>query len=169
MTGKTAIIALMLVAAPLSAGLAATALVDLNKVAGVYTDRFRNALVSGETYMDSNTLAIIPLTPERVFFSTDLHFYNGHTCGLSGIATIQGRELVFREKEPFADKRCVLRIQPGRTAIRMEDSDFSCSAYCGVRGSFNGVSFPMTKRKRLTASDRAAMEPDIKQALSESE
>ena len=138
-------------------------------LAGEYSLSFENGLVSGERYRAENNLAIVPTGVGAAYVDASLEFYNGHQCAVSGIAHVEGRDLVYREPEAgkVGDQACVLHVTRKGSKIVISDEEGTCKAYCGARGSLSDDSFPVSSRrpnrhlKRLWASD------GFKQALEE--
>src|SRR5215218_7625700 len=69
-------------------------------LAGRYYSQFPNALVSGEKYTGENIVEVVQVAPRAAYVRVHLDYYNGHTCGLNGVAKSQGDALVVRDLEP---------------------------------------------------------------------
>jgi hypothetical protein len=78
---------------------AGDASVDIGKIEGVYRDRHRSGDSSGARYMVTDVLEIVRVEKGVAYFSVELNFFNGHTCGLSGIAVSEKGELVHRDND----------------------------------------------------------------------
>lgn len=160
----------MAIGAALLAGAAMAAGVSLPQaLAGVYSVSFENQLVSGERYQAENVLTIVPTGPGAAYVDTTLEFYNGHQCAVSGIAHVEGAELVYREPESkkIGDEACVLHVARKGRKIWLSDEEGTCRAYCGARGSLSGDDFPVSSRSAITRHHRLKIAKDIKQALEE--
>ncbi len=128
--------------------------IDLAAVAGVYKHRFRNGDVSGARFQGEDILEIVPLTTTTVYLKTHLDFLNGHTCGIHGVADVDGDALVMTDGSTNAvdplGHRCVLTLRVLPTALRFEDPEQICkSLNCGVRGGFNGVEVARATRRPI--------------------
>ncbi len=138
-------------------------------LAGVYSESFQNQLVNGESYQAENVLTIVPTGPRAAYFDTSLEFYNGHQCAVSGIAHVEGSELVYHEpvSKQVGDERCVLHLARKGRKVVISDEEGTCKAYCGARGSLSGIGLPASSRSAMTRRDRLKIAGDIKQALQE--
>jgi hypothetical protein len=132
----------------------------VDALAGRYSERFRNALVTGEEYWSENIVEVVPVDARHAYVRIDLHFFNGHVCGLSGIAKAEGDALVYREpKSGIANGECALTIRRKGNLLSW-NNEGTCKSYCGARGSFltDGVAWrsrrPITYLKRLRASEQ---------------
>ncbi|WP_159703906.1 hypothetical protein [Massilia sp. 9I] len=112
-----------------------------------------------EPYQAEDVIEIVPVDREHVYFRIHLDFYNGHSCGLYGIAKQEGGRFVYRESADLspAPPRCVLRlgVDKGQLSItdRGEDDVSSCSQYCGARGSLD-YTIGMDKRRPIRYMER---------------
>ncbi len=138
-------------------------------LAGVYKVRFQNGLVTGETYRSEDVLEIVPTGPAAAYVRTSLEFYNGHQCSLSGIAHVEGADLVYREPKArqVGDQRCVLHVTRKGGKVLLSDQDGSCKAYCGARGSLSGDDFPASSRRPIRYMARLKASREFKEALAE--
>jgi hypothetical protein len=150
---------LLLLAALLpGVALAGDASVDIARIEGAYRDRFRSGDSSGARYTVTNVLEIVRVEKDVAYFSVELNFFNGHTCGLSGIAESEKGALVHREHDDaWPDEPCEFHLVPKRGRITFEDMHNHCRRHCGARGGFGGAEFRMAQRKagglkRLRAS-----------------
>ena len=132
-------------------------------LAGRYTHRARNGNVDGDRYMTTDALAVIAADRGTAYFDIELAFFNGHSCSLSGIATIEGRALVYREAAPAAQGggTCTFRIWRDGSRLRWTDGEDSCRAYCGARGSFNRGSMAWSSRRPIPRAARTRIISDI--------
>ena len=91
------------------------------------------------------------------YFRTDLKFYNGASCGLSGLArySVKGT-LVFDDPLPpqlsFAnDAHCRLQLEETSNEVKLLDPGGPCArSHCGIRGGFNGAAFSVSSRRPIT-------------------
>ena len=152
------------------AGVAVAAGLSLPEaLAGVYKSSFENGLVTGETYRSEDILEIVPTAARAAYVRISLEFYNGHSCSLSGIAHVEGADLVYRESasKKVGDTLCVLHVRRTGAKIEISDEDGSCKAYCGARGSLSGDSFPASSRRTIRYLPRLKASRQFKEALQE--
>ena len=142
----------------------------IRRMEGVYNRKFQNTLASGEKYASENVLEIVRISDNAAYFRTHLEFYNGASCGLSGLArySIKGI-LVFDDPEPPSwadDTRCRLRFEETSDEIRLLDPDGSCArAHCGIRGGFDRESFPVSSRRPIPYMQKLKNSEGYKKAL----
>ena len=138
-------------------------------LAGVYKYGFKNGLVSGETYRSEDILEIVPTGPRAAYVRTHLEFYNGHLCALSGIAHVEGADLVYREppEQKILDRSCVLHVTLKGAKVAMSDEGGSCQAYCGARGSLSNTTFAYSSRRTIRYLTRLKASGQFKDALEE--
>ena len=164
------VIAGVALAAAAIAGAAAAAGLSLPQaLAGEYSFRFESGLVSGENYRAENNLAIVPTGVGAAYVDATLEFFNGHQCSVSGIAHVEGRDLVYREPEAskIGDSACVLHVTRKGSKIVISDEEGTCKAYCGARGSLSDDSFPFSSRQPVRHLKRLKASDGFKQALAE--
>jgi hypothetical protein len=141
---------------------------DPASIAGVYKTRFKNGLVSGETYTSENVLEIVKLAPDAAYVRARLNFFNGHLCAIHGVAHVEEHELVYRgplETYPGAE-RCVLRVAVKGKSLALADGS-TCSAYCGARGMFNNAAFPTASRRPIRYMTRLKASREFAAAVTE--
>ena len=161
---------LTLAFAAISVPLLAIAAASLpESIAGVYKTRFKNGLVTGETYQSEDVLEIVPTGRDAAYVRAHLDFYNGHQCGIYGIAHLAGRELVYREPaaKKIGDRQCVLHLGARGDKVVLSDEGGSCEAYCGARGSLSNDSFPISTRRTIRYMARLKASQEYKAALAE--
>lgn len=161
--GKARLLALLAIAAGGTA-VGAGAGVTAYDLAGRYSRTFLNGNVDGERYRTTDTLSIVAADRRHAYFDIELAFYNGHSCGLSGIATFEGRALVYREavNRNEGGGTCELRIWRDRGRLRWTDGETSsCRAYCGARGSFTGGSLAWSSRRPIPRAARTRLIRDV--------
>lgn len=153
-----------------AAGGAVAAGVSLpERLGGVYKTQFNNALVSGEAYRSEDILEIAPTGPGAAYVRAHLEFYNGHLCGLTGIAHVEGSDLVYREPaaRPVGDRPCVLHVGRKGDKVVLSDEGGSCKSYCGMRGSFSNDSFPASSRRPIRYMARLKASQEFRSAVAE--
>jgi hypothetical protein len=136
------------------AAIAAAPASPVTSLAGRYSRHFQNGLVDGSKFWSDDVIEIVPVDASHAYFRADLMFYNGHTCGISGIARAVGRTLVYAEKSAptyQGAKACRLTISTKGKALLLDDGDGSCQAYCGARGSLSNYDFvPYASKRPIT-------------------
>ena len=143
------------------AAVAAAPASPVTALAGRYSKHFQNGFVDGSKYWSDNVVEIVPVDATHAYFRADLQFFNGHQCGISGIAKAVGNKLVYTEKPDGTGGRvCKLSISIKGKALLLDDGDGSCQNYCGARGTLSGYDFiaagskrPITYMARLKGSD----------------
>ena len=163
--------AVLMVPFALFSWIAGAAPLDLAAVAGVYKHRFPNGGVTGEKWISEDILETVRLTPRTAYVKTHLEFYNGHQCGIAGVADVEGDGLVYVDRSDDATvgnaKRCVLTLRVSSTRIDFEDPDYACKAlYCGVRGGFGG-GFDRTDRRTIRYMKLLRDSADFRRAIAE--
>ncbi|MFL5140272.1 MAG: hypothetical protein ACJ8C9_16680 [Microvirga sp.] len=157
---------LLLAALAPALALAAEAPVDIGKLEGVYRRSFRNGDISGAKFTSTDVLEILAVEKGRAYFRTELNFFNGHLCSLSGIAEAEKAALVYREDTGGPDHACVLRLVPGGGRIRFEDVGGLCAKEsCGARGWYNQSSFKTAARRKIGDPARLKASAEYKEAV----
>jgi hypothetical protein len=135
------------------AAVAAAPASPVTALAGRYSKHFQNGLVDGSKYWSDDVIEIVPVDAGHAYFRADLQFYNGHSCGISGIARAVGNMLVYAEKQASSgeDVPCRLTISAKGKALLLDDGDNSCKSYCGARGSLSNFDFvPYASKRSIT-------------------
>ncbi|MFP4313471.1 MAG: hypothetical protein ACLFR0_03995 [Alphaproteobacteria bacterium] len=84
---------------------------------------------------------------DALHFQTVLWFFNGHMCSLSGVASPHPKGWMYEEYTDIAD--CKFFIREDNGVILLEaDREHNCRAYCGARGYFSGIQFPLSAKKQ---------------------
>jgi hypothetical protein len=168
--------AAMLDAAPKTAVMAAPATGTPALMAGVYKTRFKNGDVEGETYTSENILEIVPYKQNAAYFRLHLEFYNGHECGISGIADVIADRLVYRGKAPGEDSPCILNLRRRPDGVHIwESSDGACrNSTCGARGGYgfksdNPADFPAATQRQIRYLPRLLASSEYADAIKEYE
>jgi hypothetical protein len=129
----------------------------LQQLAGRYTHRFKNGDVSRDVYNTTDIVEILPLDATRAAINLELNFFNGHSCSVGGVATLDGDRIVYQEAEPnpWSDKGCRLEIWRDRNKLRWTEGEgTSCQSYCGARGGLSTGEISYRSRRKISA-DRA--------------
>lgn len=121
----------------------------MSALTGTYTHRFMNGMVEGAAYQSEDRLEIARIDATHARVSVGLEFFNGHSCGIEGHATLEGEALVLRappENDGLPD--CVLTIAHAGDAMVFHDAQNGCMMhYCGMRGRFDGATLPYASRR----------------------
>jgi len=152
-----------------SASLAADRRLDIRAIEGVYKHRFQNGTVQGDRYMSEDILEIVGVAPDAAYVRAHLEFYNGHICAISGVARVEGPDLVYRTPAHDAAGKpaeCALHVSPGKGVVSLAD-DFSCRDYCGARGMFGGAKFRTASRRPIRYMARLKASREFKAAMAE--
>lgn len=138
-------------------------------LAGRYYGQFPNALVSGEKYTGENIVEIVQVAPRAAYVRLNLDFFNGHKCGIYGIATAQGDALVYREaSEPSpGERRCTLSIRRRGSKLAWDDDSGTCAAYCGARGSLTNGSLAYASKRPIRYLPQLKASSQYRDALTE--
>ena len=142
----------------------------IDRVEGVYRRRFQNATADGRKYTSENTLEIVRVSEDTVYFRIHLEAYNTSTCSLSGLARYSRKGvLVFADPEsPLDDlnEPCLLQFEETPNEIKMLDPGNPCTRlHCGVRGGFDNQSFPVSSRKPIAYMEQLKNSREYKAAM----
>jgi len=149
----------------------------MDKMAGVYKHRFMSGVVvpgkPDEPYQAEDVIEIVPYDADHVYVNVHLDFYNGHQCGIAGMAKYERGEFVYRghELEPEGFPQCVLRVGVDNGKLRLtdrigEEGVRTCGGYCGVRGSLT-YDIGMDKRRSIRYMPRLKASREYRQAIEE--
>lgn len=138
---------------------------SMERIAGVYKHRFTSGMIvpgkeETEPYQAEDIIEIVPYDREHVYVRVHLDFFNGHSCGIYGVARFEDGMFVYRDPAPPAagDSPCVLKVgeKDGKLTLTdrpAPDSGRTCEAYCGARGSLN-YEIGMDKRRPIRYLER---------------
>lgn len=127
----------------------------IKNIEGVYKHRFENGLVSGEKYQSEDIIEIVKYTDNSIYFRVSLQFYNGHVCGIYGIAKYEGNAFVYANNADKTEPQaCTLKISADKDALHITDridanSSSTCRAYCGMRGSLSDYDISRDKKRKI--------------------
>ena len=137
----------------------------MERIAGVYKHRFTSGLIvpgseETESYQAENIIEIVPHDREHVYVRAHLEFFNGHSCGIYGMARFEDGMFVYRDPEPptAGDPPCVLKVgeEKGKLTLTdrpVADGGRTCAAYCGARGSLD-YEIGMDRRRPIRYLER---------------
>lgn len=134
----------------------------MSGLTGTYVQNFMNGNVDGEAYKSEDRIDIARIDATHAAVSIGLDFFNGHSCSLSGDATLEGGVLIL-PAPPEGDglPNCALRIGHAGDAIVLHDPESGCMMhYCGMRGSFEGASLPYASRRTPPPASRVGRQRD---------
>lgn len=150
--------------------LAYAAVPNVDAIAGVYKQRFKNGLVSGEKYESEDILEIVKVSPASAYVRAHLEFFNGHQCNINGVAKADGDALVYRGDTDSQGKQCMLSVKVSGGKIVLDDKDGACARQtCGARGMYNRKSFALSKKRAIRYMDRLKKSDEYLDALDEAE
>ena len=139
---------------------------DIAAIEGVYKHRFKSGIVTPpgapeETYVAEDVVEIVRYDDSHVYVRAHLEFFNGHSCGISGIAGRAKDGFVFHDPEPPLDGEPQCQLKLGKVGDKLRLTDrvtpggvASCRSYCGARGSLSDYTIPMSKRRPIRYMDR---------------
>ena len=133
----------------------------VQQLAGRFSEHFENSDVDGDNFWSDNIVEVVPVSTHAAYFRIHLEFYNGHECGIWGIAQTGGSGLRYQHAEQVYDfkakgmknTQCVLQIskQGDHLLLQELDPDSACKInYCGMRGSFDGITLPWNSHRPIT-------------------
>ena len=122
--------------------------------------------MDGSRYWADDIVTIAPVDARHAYVQVELEFANGHQCALFGVATAEGKALVYHEPaDGDASGNCHLSITREGTKLRLDDDDGSCSTYCGARGTLTDISLPWKSRNRITDLPRLKTSSEYANAI----
>lgn len=94
-----------------------------------------------------NTLALSTLENGDLAFDVTINGFNGHSCGLQGVAHKTDTPNIWRIEKNNDGEMFKMNIAVGNGAVTLtQDADSNDRAYCGARASLNGT-FPISSLK----------------------
>jgi hypothetical protein len=145
---------------------------------GVYKHQFKSGFYEEGKDPDENTETVEDVVEiarhdrTHLYVRADLHFFNGHVCGISGIASYEGGGFVYRNPDPDsgADGRpCTLRVSATKTKLVLDDrvdgSEATCASFCGARGSLSGFEIELSRRRPIRYLPRLKASSEYKLAV----
>jgi hypothetical protein len=179
---RPALVAALLLAAPLPA--LADSEADADKAdkliaawEGVYKRAFKSGFYEEGKDPDENTVMVEDVVEiarhdrTHLYVRADLHFFNGHICGIAGIASYEGGAFVYRDPDPDAGadgQPCTLRVNATKTHLVLDDRSggaATCSFYCGARGSLSGYEIELKRRRPIRYLPRLKASSEYKRAV----
>lgn len=143
-TGLTACLMLAALDAPL----------QISDIAGVYKQHFLSRSQDG-AYQSENTLDVVSVDDTHAYLSVHLEFDYGHQCNIAGVATLAGERLVYAPHLDPDQYACTLALNREGDRLVFHDIESGCLiTFCGMRGRFEGASFPLSARRRIRYMSR---------------
>ncbi len=133
----------------------ATLAQHINEIEGVYKHRFKNGLVTGESYQSEDIIEVIRYSRDAVYFRASLQFFNGHACGIYGIARYADGAFIYKSGQVSqATPACTLKLSVDKHNLHISDrvtanSASTCSAFCGARGSLGHYEISRNKKRKI--------------------
>jgi hypothetical protein len=170
MKRRLSIVALAVGTSAILGSLAYAAGVNVDTIAGVYKQQFKNGLVDGSKYDSEDILEIVKVSPTSVYVRAHYEFFNGHECNIMGVAKAEGNALVYRGETNAQGKQCLLSVKVSGGKIMLDDKDGVCGREtCGARGMYNGKSFALNKKRAIRYMDKLKKSDEYLDAIDESE
>jgi len=138
-------------------------------LAGRYFSQFADGLVTGEKYTGEDIVEVVPVASGAAYVRVHLDYYNGHTCGIYGIATAKADALVYHDSKPNFESAggCVLTVRRAGKSLSVDDGAASCSSYCGARGTLSLVNLPYKSKRPVRYLARLKQSSEYRDALTE--
>ncbi|MQR99427.1 hypothetical protein [Gluconobacter aidae] len=141
---------------------------DISVIGGRYNVHFKNSDIYRNQNYSDDVAEIVPLSPHDAYIRISLWFFNGHKCDISGIAQWDGASLVYKPALQLPlSKSCVLAIRKLGDRLRLDDDETCKPYYCSMRGSFNGMTFPMSSRRPITYLPRLRESREYQAAITQ--
>ncbi len=151
-----------------TAAIAASGVTRIDDLAGVYKYAYPNALADGEKSTSEHILEIVKLSRTEAYIRSHMEFYNGHVCGVWGVARLEGDALVYRPHHNNTDTACALILRKQGNRIVFGDADNACKYdFCGEHGYLNGVGYPMSSRRPIRYMKRLQASRQYGEAIAE--
>ena len=141
----------------------------IKHIEGVYKHRFKNGIitpgkapmVADTPYQSEDIVEITRYDERRIYVRASLQFYNGHSCGVYGMARYENGAFIYRALEkPYRDApTCTLKIVRTKDALTLTDrltpdGVATCKHYCGMRGGLSNYAIPMKARRPIRYTKR---------------
>lgn len=140
---------------------------SIDEVAGVYKYAYPNTLADGGKFTSEHVLEIVKLSRTEAYIRSHMEFYNGHVCGLWGIARLEGDTLVYRPHHNNTDA-CALTLRKRGNSIVFGDADNACKYdFCGEQGYLDGVEYKLSSRRPIRYMKRLQASRQYREAIAE--
>ena len=153
----------------LLAGAPAAAPDPVRSLAGRVSNSFPAGLVDGSRYTGENIVEVVPVAADAAYVRIHLDYFNGHQCGIAGVARAEGARLVYHDPSPTiaSDKPCTLSIARAGRSLAIDDAGGSCRTYCGARGTLSDVAVLWSSHRPITYLTRLRASSQYRDALTE--
>lgn len=132
------------------------------KIEGVYARSHEVSAVDGGMETAEDVVEIVRYDTTHVFVQIMAHFDNGHSCGLSGIASFEDESFVYRTRQFILDDEpaCTLKVELTADELRVTDrlranGTATCGGFCGARGNLSD--FAIARGQQRPILDRAIL------------
>lgn len=96
-------------------------------------------------YQSTDTLGLYLNEAENLDFAANLFFFNGHSCSIDGTAAKYGNGWSYESNEYGENCKLVFTTDGEKISIVIPQG-FSCTSYCGARGTLDGTEFPLSSK-----------------------
>jgi hypothetical protein len=150
----------------------------IGQVEGVYKHRFESGYVTGPGQPDAfhqveDIIEVVRYDDNSVYLNVKLEFYNGHQCGISGIASYADGAFVYRtpDIQPGAPD-CQLKLGVRGDQIFLTDratpeGASTCKSFCGVRGSMGDYTIARSSKRKIRYMERLKASREYQRAVQE--
>ncbi len=152
----------------------------ISSLEGVYKRQFKSGLVTGDGRPDEvvaaeDVVELVRHDDQSLYFRAQLQFYNGHSCGVYGIARYEpanGGAFVYRAREPAVagSPACTLSIAPTATHVVLSDAPNgtpTCQDFCGARGSLRDYRIERARKRTIRYLPRLKASRQYQEAVAE--
>jgi hypothetical protein len=138
---------------------------DISSIQGVYRNSFENGDITRQKFHGEDILEIVRITDKTAYIRTHLDFFNGHMCGIWGIADAVGTSLVYSSKNIAS---CRLTISFSMTDVTLSDLDGKCRIEtCGSRGGYENAKFYLNQKTSIRYMPRILASTEYNSATRE--
>jgi hypothetical protein len=147
----------------------------IREIDGVYKQRFKSAIVvpgkEDEPYEAENVVEIVPYDDDHLYLRAHLAFYNGHVCDIAGMAGYEHGAFVYHDPAPVekGEHPCALRLHVTDKRLTLTDrvtpdTEATCRAYCGARGSLD-YEIERDQRRQIRYLERLKKSREYRKAV----
>jgi hypothetical protein len=105
------------------------------------------------TFQTTDTLGLFLNGEGNLDFAANLFFFNGHTCTIDGTAMKTQDGWAFESQEYNENCKLIFMADANKITLSIPDG-FSCTTYCGTRGTLNGSVFPRTSKNDFNVTSK---------------
>ncbi len=142
----------------------------LQKMEGVYKNRFDNELVNGDQFQSENIMEFVPVSDRAAYVRIHTEWYNAHICEVAEMAEYR-RFGGFVLRLPYDEKGddgtpCFLTIMLNGSDIEFDVPTSGCTnPGCGARGGWRGSFFTMGNKRAIRYLPVILRSTEYKEAL----